>query len=229
MMRLLQALAIITVAAAVCGFVTACYGYSDREQAYNNTFGSWTSELWSQSSGDDFQKDVAWQADVLAGEGDAMLANDTGNVNATIVSMAAPMAVALPAVTPTPGLAVTATPTQNPKPAIPSIPTLAVAPTYCPAGALASTILDTGIEGALWDALFWDETLPASTGITFWARASDSEFTPEDDAVAWVAIGKTSPVTAGLPAGRYKQWRVNMTTSDASSTPVLHEVRVWYH
>jgi len=87
--------------------------------------------------------------------------------------------------------------------------------------------------GTRWDALFWDETLQSNTDITFEVRASNNLFAkdaePDPPSVPdWISVGGTSPVTSGLPSGRYMQWRATLTTSDTSKTPTLHEVRVYY-
>lgn len=100
--------------------------------------------------------------------------------------------------------------------------------TYAAAGTIASQVLDTGIAGAKWDALFWDETLPSNTNITFEVRAADTAFTKDAATPSWTFVGGTSPVTSGLPSGRYLQWRATLTTSDTSKTPTLHEVTVEY-
>jgi len=102
------------------------------------------------------------------------------------------------------------------------------APSYNSPGTIASQVLDTGINGDRWDALFWDETVPAGTDITFEVRASDTLSGGFPD-TAWIPVGGTSPVTSGLPSGQYKQWRATLTTSDPSETPVLHEVRVYHY
>jgi len=99
---------------------------------------------------------------------------------------------------------------------------------YYPSGTIASQVLDTGVSGARWDALFWDETLLSNTDITFEVRASNTPFAKDDAILPWTPVGGTSPVTSGLPPGRYKQWRATLTTSDTSKTPTLHEVRVYY-
>ena len=99
---------------------------------------------------------------------------------------------------------------------------------YDTTGTIASPVLDTGIGGAAWDALFWDETLPHSTDTTFEARASDTVFPKDAATPAWTSIGGTSPVTSGLPSGRYLQWRATLTTTDTSKTPTLYEVRVYH-
>ena len=95
-------------------------------------------------------------------------------------------------------------------------------------GTIASQVLDTGITGALWDSPFWSSTTVAGTGITFKVRASDTSFAKNAPSSSWTSVGGTTPVTSGLPAGRYKQWRATLTTTDATITPVLHEVRTWY-
>ena len=102
---------------------------------------------------------------------------------------------------------------------------------YTSPGTIASQVLDTGVAGARWDALFWDETLPSGTDITFEVRASDTLFAKDtpDATLPWLSVGGDSPVTSGLPSGRYMQWRATLTTSDTSKTPILHEVRVYHY
>jgi hypothetical protein len=106
---------------------------------------------------------------------------------------------------------------------------LFVATTYVNSATVASQMRDTGTVGDRWDALFWDETLQLNTDITFEVRASDTLFAPGDASPAWTPVGGTSPVTSGLPSGRYMQWRATLTTSTGSVTPVLHEVRVYHY
>ena len=101
--------------------------------------------------------------------------------------------------------------------------------TYAAACTIASQVLDTGIAGGKWDALFWDETLPSNTDITFEVRASDTVFLKDAATPSWTAVGGTSPVTSGLPSGRHLQWRATLTTSDTSKTPTLHEVTAEYY
>jgi len=96
--------------------------------------------------------------------------------------------------------------------------------TYVSPGTIASQVLDNGVAGARWDALFWDETRPSNTDIAFEVRASDTPFVKGDASPSWTSVGGTFPVTSG----RYMQWRAILTTSDPSQTPTLHEVRVYY-
>jgi hypothetical protein len=100
-----------------------------------------------------------------------------------------------------------------------------------PSGTIASQILDTGVAGATWNALIWDETLESNTNITFEVRASDTLFVADTPptTLPWISVVGTSPVTSGLPLGQYMQWRATLTTSDTSKTPTLHEVRVYYY
>ena len=100
---------------------------------------------------------------------------------------------------------------------------------YYTSGTLASQVLDTGVAGTTWNMLFWDETLMSNTDITFEVRASDTLFNAGDATPSWTNIDGTSPVITGLPAGRYKQWRAVLTTSDTSNTPTMHEVRLYYY
>jgi hypothetical protein len=100
---------------------------------------------------------------------------------------------------------------------------------YVSSGTIASQVLDTGVAGARWDALFWDETLPSNTDITFEVRASNTSFAKNATTPSWTFVGGTSPVTSGLPSGRYLQWRATLTTSDTSKTPTLHEVTIDYY
>ena len=101
---------------------------------------------------------------------------------------------------------------------------------YVSSGISASQVLDTGVAGANWDALFWDETVEGgTTNITFEVRASNASFAKGDASPSWTSVGGTSPVTSGLPSGRYMQWRATLTTSDTSKTPILHEVTIYHY
>jgi len=100
---------------------------------------------------------------------------------------------------------------------------------YVSSGTIASQVLDTGVAGARWDALFWDETLPSNTDITFEVRASNTSFAKNATTPSWTFAGGASPITSGLPSGRYLQWRSTLTTADASKTPTLHEVTIDYY
>jgi len=98
---------------------------------------------------------------------------------------------------------------------------------YYTSGTIASDVWDTGWHADMWRNLNWQRTLHHNTGISFQARASDTLFTKDNTAIPWISLGSTSPVTTGLPTGRYMQWRATLT-SDHDYTPVLHSVSVNY-
>jgi len=103
---------------------------------------------------------------------------------------------------------------------------------YYATGTIASQVRDTGLGGARWDGLFWDQTVEGgTTDITFEVRASDASFAKDTppETISWTSVGGTSPVTSGLPSGRYMQWRATLTTSNTLKTPTLHEVRVYHY
>jgi len=94
-------------------------------------------------------------------------------------------------------------------------------------GTLTSTTLDTGSSDSSMQGLFWTETLPAGTDITFEVKASNSLVAGEPSG-PWIGVGGTSPVTVELPSGQYIQWRATLTTTNVHLTPILLEVRVYY-
>ncbi len=95
-------------------------------------------------------------------------------------------------------------------------------------GTVSSQVFDSEASGTRWDALIWDEVLVANTDITFQVRASDTPFTKDASSPSWSTAYSSSPVQAGMPSGRYMQWRATLTTSDVASTPTLNEVRVYF-
>jgi hypothetical protein len=71
--------------------------------------------------------------------------------------------------------------------------------------------------------------------ITFEVRASDTFFTRDSATPGWTSVeveavsNNSYRASVDLPSGRYKQWRATLSTSDTSTTPILHEVRVYYY
>ena len=100
---------------------------------------------------------------------------------------------------------------------------------YSSSGTVSSQILDTGVVGATWSELSWDEIAASGTVITFEVRASDTAFLKNAGTPSWISVGANSPVSSGLPSGRYMQWRVTLLTSYKSRTPMLSEVIVSYY
>ncbi|MBZ9571915.1 hypothetical protein KJA15_01075, partial [Patescibacteria group bacterium] len=99
---------------------------------------------------------------------------------------------------------------------------------YYASGTIASQVHDSGKAGTFWGELSWNETLQASTDITFEVRASDTSFLKGDATPSWTGVGGNSPVVSGLPSGRYQQWRATLTTTNYGNTPTLHDVTITY-
>lgn len=100
---------------------------------------------------------------------------------------------------------------------------------YAMSGNFSSQVFDAGSAGVKMDALCWDSSIPAGTGIVFYIRTSDASFAADDPSLAWTYVGTASPAVPGLPGGRYVQWLSSLLTTDETLTPVLHEVRLWYY
>ncbi len=91
------------------------------------------------------------------------------------------------------------------------------AATFMSAGSLTSSILDRGTNGA--SELNWTAETPPGTSLHFQVRSSDDA----NDLGAWSADIITPGPLDGTP-GRYLQYRVNMSTTDSSVSPLLTEV-----
>lgn len=107
---------------------------------------------------------------------------------------------------------------------------------YSPSGYMYSKVYDTGLLNAVYDSLFTNYTLPAGTSIVFKIRASNTRTwipVPDDPVngtwdltgVPWTTVSGTSIASV---SGQYVQWRVEMTTTVSTATPVLQEVRLYY-
>ena len=99
---------------------------------------------------------------------------------------------------------------------------------YDSSGTIASDVLDTIYANTTWVDLVWLETIPSSTDISFEVRASNTAFNKGDAAPAWTSVGSGSPVTSGLPIGRYMQWRATLSSTNSFNSPILHQVTVDY-
>jgi N-acetylneuraminic acid mutarotase len=109
---------------------------------------------------------------------------------------------------------------------------------YSASGSLNSSVFDTGTVSAKYDSIFIDKTLPAGTNIIVKVRASNNRvWIPEDPldptnlngtwdlSGAWTAVSGRSISSI---TGQYVQWRVELTTTVSTNTPVLAEVRLYY-
>jgi hypothetical protein len=106
----------------------------------------------------------------------------------------------------------------------PSIDYFQVLPVYSTTpGQFTSRVLEA--DGtADWGELMASTQEPAGTDVTFETRSGD---TPADTQNAtWQAVGPGGEITS--PDGRYIQYRANLSTTDASATPVLEQVEISY-
>jgi hypothetical protein len=99
---------------------------------------------------------------------------------------------------------------------------------YYAVGTLTSVTWDTGTAGVKYVQAFWDRTLPSFTTVTIEVRASDA-LSGGAPASSWQALGPGNHGDMSGLTGRYVQWRVTLTTADASVTPHLEEVRIYYY
>ncbi len=99
-----------------------------------------------------------------------------------------------------------------------------VTPYSGPAGSFESSILDAGAAGVDWTQLTWTGDVPAGTTVAFETRSGESaavDTTWSD----WAGLSGSAVVS---PAGRYLQYRANLTSSDPVTSPVLDDVTVCY-
>ncbi len=94
-------------------------------------------------------------------------------------------------------------------------------------GTITSVTFDTGNADSAIQGLFWTESLATGTDIIFEIRASNT-LAAGVPLAPWTYVGGTSPVTAGLPNGRYIRWTATLSTTNVHLTPTLQEVRVYY-
>jgi len=92
-------------------------------------------------------------------------------------------------------------------------------------GVLVSQLFNAGFI-AKWEYLQWNEILPSvATDIAFEVATSTNGSTWS----GWSLLSSTSSIDlSSLPETQYLRWMATLTTSDASQTPVLQEVRVLY-
>ncbi len=105
-------------------------------------------------------------------------------------------------------------------------------PNYSTNGYVKSYVEDLGQNSTIY-FLQWNGSLPASTEMSFYVRASNQSFDPNDSTPNWIFVGyasdgKTFDLTSKNVVGRYVQWMVYLNTTDNTETPILDEVVVGY-
>ncbi|RIK37112.1 MAG: hypothetical protein DCC58_18450, partial [Chloroflexi bacterium] len=94
---------------------------------------------------------------------------------------------------------------------------------YVPSGSFLSAALDAG-QNADWAQLSLQASAPAGTGVRARARSSSSGLTYSD----WSGWSSSSPFDLSVPDGRYLQYELELTTSDAALSPMVNSVTATY-
>ncbi|MEW6154366.1 MAG: hypothetical protein AB1673_10325 [Actinomycetota bacterium] len=93
---------------------------------------------------------------------------------------------------------------------------------YARLGTFTSRVLDAG-RPVTWTSCEIEADLPSPTAVTAEVRAGESP--APDQASTWSAW---APVTGPSPEGRYAQYRLTLTTTNPSRTPVVRSVSLRY-
>ncbi len=95
---------------------------------------------------------------------------------------------------------------------------------YAAAGTFVSRVFDA-TQAVDWSSLSWTVETPSGTNAAFFARHGD---TPVPDATwsAFAAIAQPGGLVGGR--SRYAQYRVDLSTTDPSTTPAVDEVTIAY-
>jgi hypothetical protein len=91
-----------------------------------------------------------------------------------------------------------------------------VEPPYQSSGSYTSCVVDAG-TGNGWQNISWDATLPAQTGLNVEARASNNGAGWS----SWQAVSNGGVLNI---LGRYAQYRLNLTSSNTLTTPIVNAV-----
>ncbi|OGV75042.1 MAG: hypothetical protein A3K18_14425 [Lentisphaerae bacterium RIFOXYA12_64_32] len=105
---------------------------------------------------------------------------------------------------------------------------------YITPGTFVSAVFDTTSDTADYLTLRWTATTPAATMVRFQLRSADTA--GGVSAATWYGPTSTSDyytvtdtlINATNDLHRYVQWRVELSTTDVSATPVLNDVSIDY-
>jgi hypothetical protein len=98
---------------------------------------------------------------------------------------------------------------------------------YAASGSYESRVHDAR-SFATWGRIGWRAETPKGTGVALASRCGNTE-TPDRTWSDWATVpGDPKGALLACPAGRFVQWRAELTTRDAEVTPVLREVAVTY-
>jgi hypothetical protein len=89
-------------------------------------------------------------------------------------------------------------------------------------GTFTSSVFDAGAM-VTWLTAKWDANLPAGTTLVVQTRSGNTA-TPDASWSAWGTV--TNSGTIPSPRGRYFQYKVTLTTSNSTVTPILDDI--WF-
>ncbi len=102
-----------------------------------------------------------------------------------------------------------------------------LATSYVSEGTLESKVQDAGIL-SIWGRIRWEADVPMGASVNLTTRTGNTE-KPDKTWSEWsepYTTAEGTPISS--PMARYIQWRANLSTSDATITPVLRRVDVAY-
>lgn len=94
-------------------------------------------------------------------------------------------------------------------------------------GTYISGIIDLGAKTSLFSTLSYTSTVPANTGIAVDIRAGDSN-TVDGTWTNYIEGVSSGGDISALGSHKYVQYRVTLTTSDSSATPILNDITIGY-
>jgi hypothetical protein len=96
--------------------------------------------------------------------------------------------------------------------------------TYPSSGTFTSSVFDAG-QAVTWGLANWTSKLPTNTTLTVQTRSGNTA-TPDGSWSAWSSVSNGGTIAS--PAGRYLQYQVTLTTTDATVTPTLFSITFNY-
>jgi hypothetical protein len=91
-------------------------------------------------------------------------------------------------------------------------------------GTFTGSTMTAGGTVAAWGTIRWSQSLPTGTGLSFQTQTS----TDNINWSAWSNPVTTSGSVISSPAGQYIRYRINMTTTNSTLTPLITSVTITY-
>ena len=83
-------------------------------------------------------------------------------------------------------------------------------------------VVDAGSAAVAWTGLHPDADIAASTSIAYAVRAAEDAATFASSPTGWTDV--VDGIPAGVPRGRYLQWRATLQTADVTVSPTLRRI-----